>query len=127
MPADRALTVARFSVVGLMTAALYYALLASGVEWLALDPTVSSSIAYPFAVIFNYLMHFYWTYATSTAHSVAGKRYLSMIVCGFLLNGAVMWIGASKLEINYFIAQAMAMLLVIALNFVLSTHWVFRR
>jgi putative flippase GtrA len=121
------LTLVRFSFVGLITAVIYYAMLAAGVEWLELNPALSSSIAYPVVVTFNYLMHFHWTYDAAGAHSTVAGRYLLMVVCGFLINGAIMWSGVTLLQLNYLIIQALAMAVVIAFNFLLSSFWVFRQ
>ena len=119
-------TVPRFAVVGLTTAALFYGLVAAGVELVNLAPPVASAIAYPLVLGFNYLLHFNWTFGVAAPQSVAVGRYLVMVALGFLLNGAIMYIGVTGLGVNYLLVQTLAMAAVISVNFVLSSFWVFR-
>ncbi|MBE9538846.1 MAG: GtrA family protein [Proteobacteria bacterium] len=116
----------RFGIVGATTAALYYGLLYAGVELLALDAVLSSSAAYIIVIVANYLMHYSWTFAVSSPHTTALKRYLVMTGCGFFINGLIMYIGVSVLQLNYLLIQAIAMGVVILWNFCLSSLWVFR-
>jgi putative flippase GtrA len=116
----------RFSVVGIITAAIYYGLLLAGVEYLHVSAVLVSAIAYLMVLCVNYLMHYRWTYATSSPHTIALKRYLFMTGCGFLINVSIMYFGVSVLHANYLLVQAIAMAVVIAWNFGMSSLWVFR-
>jgi putative flippase GtrA len=117
----------RFGVVGVLTAVIHYSLLYIGVELLRLNPTLASSIGYPMAVIFNYLMHYSWTFAEPVPHGRTLGRYLVMIGCGFILNGSVMYWGEQWLAWHYLITQAVALVAVVVWNFTLMNVWVFRR
>lgn len=119
-------TFSRFAVVGVLTAALYYCLLMLGVERLLLSPTLASAISFPIVVVFNYLVHYSWTFAQRAAHGEALRRYLVMISCGFVINTAVMYVGAQLLSIQYLLVQAVALLVVVVWNFSISNAWVFR-
>jgi putative flippase GtrA len=116
----------RFSVVGVTTAVIYYGLLFAGVEGLHLDAVLVSAMAYPVILAVNYLLHYRWTYATSSPHTIALKRYLFMTGCGFLINVSIMYLGVSFLHANYLLVQTIAMAVVIAWNYGMSTLWVFR-
>ena len=116
----------RFSVVGVTTAVVYYGLLFAGVEGLPLDAVLVSAMAYPVILAVNYLLHYRWTYATSSPHTIALKRYLFMTGCGFLINVSIMYFGVSFLHANYLLVQTIAMAVVIAWNYGMSTLWVFR-
>ncbi len=120
------LRILRFGVVGVTTAALYFGLLYVGVELLQLNPVLSSSVVYLVAIAGNYLMHYSWTFAASSPHTTALKRYLFMTGCGFLINGFVMYFGVSVLQWNYLLVQTGAMAVIIVWNFCLSSLWVFR-
>ena len=118
--------VARFSTVGVATAALQATLLYLGVELASLDPTLTSSVAFVIVVIFNYLMHYTWTFTDPGPHARTLSRYLFMIACGFLINGGVMYAGVEWLGINYLLVQVVAFACVIAWNFLVALMWVFR-
>ena len=116
----------RFAVVGITTAALYYALLYTGVELLGLDAVLTSSVTYLLVIAANYLMHYSWTFAVASPHTTALKRYLVMTACGFIINGLIMTIGVSAQQFNYLLVQTFAMGVIIVWNYSLSSVWVFR-
>jgi putative flippase GtrA len=120
------LKVLRFAVVGVSTAALYYALLYGSVEALGVNATLASSLVYVLVLGFNYLMHHSWTFSQSTAHTHTLSRYLVMVFCGFLLNAVIMYGGVSLAGLNYLLVQGAAMFSVIVWNFSVSLLWVFR-
>ena len=119
-------TIPRFALVGIATAALFYALVATGVELAGLPAPVASSIAYPLVLGFNYLLHFNWSFGVTAPQSIAVGRYLVMVALGFVLNGLIMHAGVKMLSANYLLVQTLAMAAVISVNFVLSLLWVFR-
>ncbi len=116
----------RFGTVGAATAALYYGLLYTGVEYLVLNAVLVSALVYPVALVFNYLMHYRWTFAASSPHTTALKRYLFMTGCGFLINVSTMYVGVSVFQANYLLVQAAAMGVIVAWNYAMSSLWVFR-
>ena len=116
----------RFSVVGVTTAVIYYGLLLAGVEYLRVSAVLVSAIAYPIVLAVNYLLHYRWTFAASSPHTIALKRYLFMTGCGFFINVSIMYFGVTVLHANYLLVQTMAMAVVIAWNYGLSSLWVFR-
>jgi len=116
----------RFTAVGLATAALYYALLFVAVELLGVSAVVASAGVYVLVIAFNYAAHYRWTFALSSPHTAAIKRFLFMTGCGFFINLSIMYLCVSLLHWNYLFAQAVAMGVIIVWNFVLSSLWVFR-
>jgi putative flippase GtrA len=120
-------TAVRFGVVGVLTAMVHYGLLYVGVEWANLPATLASSIGFVVAVVFNYFMHYNWTFGEPAPHGRTMRRYLLMVTCGFLLNAAVMFVGEHWGSVHYLLTQALALVAVVLWNFVLSNTWVFRR
>ncbi len=126
-PAKLLATALRFGVVGVLTALVHYGLLYVGVELAQLPPTLASSIGFLFAVVFNYFMHYSWTFGEPAPHGRTLWRYLVMISCGFVINGAVMLGGEYWGSLHYLLVQALALVAVVLWNFVVSNTWVFRR
>ncbi|MFT4822476.1 MAG: putative flippase GtrA [Halioglobus sp.] len=116
----------RFCVVGVLTALLQSTLLYAGVELAGGDSTIVSSLAFTIVVIFNYLMHYSWTFSDPAPHTQTLSRYLFMILFGFLINGSIMYVGVTQFDINYLLVQAVAFFAVIAWNFSIALLWVFR-
>jgi putative flippase GtrA len=118
--------VIRYCLVGVLTAVLQFTLVFVGVDGLHLGATLTSSVTFVIIIIFNYLMHYNWTYGVPAPHSKALTRYLVMTFCGFLLNGFIMYFGTALTEVNYLLVQAVAFAVIIIWNFCLSSFWVFK-
>ena len=116
----------RFCVVGVSTALLQGTLLFVGVELMRTDSTLASSVSFIIVVIFNYLMHYSWTFSEPAPHTKTLSRYLIMITCGFLINGLVMYAGVTFYDWNYLLTQVLALIMVISWNFSAAVLWVFR-
>ena len=116
----------RFCMVGLATAVIHYGILLVGVEQLSMGATIASSAGFIVAVTFNYLMHYSWTFDQPAPHGRTLMRYLVMIGCGFVINGAVMYVASDMLAILYLLSQALAMAAVLTWNYLLANYWVFR-
>ena len=116
----------RFGVVGVLTAVVHYGILYAGVEALGMGATPASSVGFVVAVVFNYLMHYSWTFPESAPHGRTLWRYLAMISGGFVLNMVVMHAGVHWLVLHYLLTQALALVVVVIWNFILSNLWVFR-
>ena len=116
----------RFCVVGIATALLQWGLLYFGVELAGIEPAITSSVAFVIVGIFNYLMHYSWTFDETAPHTQTLARYLFMVSCGFLINAAVMYAGVNYSGVNYMLVQLVAFLMVISWNFSVAMLWVFR-
>ena len=116
----------RFCAVGAATAVIHYGILFTGVEHIALAATPASSIGFVVAVTFNYFMHYSWTFAEPAPHGRTLRRYFVMIVCGFFINGLVMYVASELLSVVYLLSQALAMVVVLTWNYLLANYWVFK-
>lgn len=116
----------RFVAVGVATAALYYSALIAAVEVFAIPPVAASTLCYVVAITFNYFSHFHWTYASGGSHTATMVRYLIVVGAGVLLNALAMHAGVNAWGAHYLLVQTAAFVLVIALNYVSFSQWVFR-
>jgi putative flippase GtrA len=105
----------RFALVGLAGAAMYYALLWSMVELGGMPALAASSLAFALVVAENYLLHRRWTFDSRAPHRQAFPRFVLMALCGAAVNAAAM-AACLKLGWHYLLAQALALLLVVACN-----------
>ena len=118
---------ARFSIVGCMTALLYAALLYFLVSILKLHTGVGAAGAYLVSLMANYTGHYFWTYRTNRAHRSATKRYLVANAVLFLFNTGVMAVGPTLIGIHYAILQTGVIGVIAVSTFTLQRLWVFRR
>jgi putative flippase GtrA len=105
----------RFALVGLAGAAMYYALLWSMVELGGVPALLASSLAFALVVAENYLLHRRWTFDSRAPHRQAFPRFVLMALCGAAVNAAAM-AACLTLGWHYLLAQALALLLVVACN-----------
>lgn len=115
---------ARFAVVGVSGAAVYFLLLRALVEGAGIAPLAASSFAFVLVVIENYLLHRHWTFASRVPHRQALPRFVLMAGWGSIVNGAVMAV-LLRLGWHYLLAQALALAVVITCNFI-GTSLIFR-
>jgi putative flippase GtrA len=117
----------RFLLVGGSTALLYFGLTYVLVESLALEAVLASSAAYLVAVCYNYLLHYYWTFASDAAHNRVVVKYVLTCLGGVALNGLVMHYGVRLLPLHYLVVQLIAAGTLVCWSFSVSTLWVFSR
>ena len=122
----------RFALVGVITGLVHYGLVYLGVSWLGWDSLVASSVGFVVAVSCNYLMHYGWTFAVDAhevppPHGATLRRYLTMVACGFVINGLVMYLSIQVLDYHYLVAQAFASVAVVLWNYFVANFWVFKR
>ncbi len=121
----------RFATVGVVTAAIHFCVLSSLVQLAGWDSTLASSLGFAIAVGFNYFMHYHWTFAAGTTaqpvpHGRALLRYACMIAGGFLINALLMLATTELWEWHYLLGQVLALVAVVAWNFILASTWVYR-
>lgn len=88
---------------------------------------IATSIAFLLVCVVNYALHYVWTFASTSAHTVAFPRFLFMNLIGFWINWGIMFAGVEKKgALKYLLVQALAIVAVMAWNLTLSSYWVFR-
>lgn len=123
---DRFARLMRFGTVGVLATVVYYGLLWTMVELLAIPVLIATSAAFIFVTLENYILHYTWTFRSANAHTEALPRFLVMNVVGFGINWLVMYVGTSLAAFNYLVVQAVAIAAVTAWNLALSHFWIFR-
>ena len=116
----------RFALVGGVTALIYFSVLYVLVGLLNTDIVLSSSAAYILASMFNYCMHYVWTFESNQRHQLAISRYLVMCIVGFFINYTIMYLGSIYMEAFYLLVQAFAVMCILLWNFVIGSIWVYK-
>lgn len=117
----------KFAIVGIATAFFYYILLYSLVEHFSIPTTLSSSLAYILVIIFNYLMHYRWTFHSESHHKIAVFRFIIMNIGGFIINVLIMSYGAYIIAAHYLVIQTIAIATIVTWNYTISSLWVYRK
>jgi putative flippase GtrA len=129
LPVDArdARSAARFLIVGAVTAALYFGILAALVEGLALDYRVAVSIGYAIAVCFHFLANRRFTFrAHGSGVGPQLIRYAILLVVNYLLTLGVITCAVELLGWSPFLGALLGLVATTLIGFLLAHRWVFR-
>ena len=97
------------------------------VDGLLLQVTLGSSIALILTGLYNYSLHYYWTFSSDAPHGWVLIKYLLMCLGALIINALVMHFGVMVLPVHYLVVQFVANVALTAWSFTLSSLWVFAR
>jgi putative flippase GtrA len=116
----------RFLMAGGLATAVQYVLLVFLVELSILAPVAASLVSYLIAALGNYLLNYYFTFASNANHRVALARFLTVAGVGFSANGGIMYVGTEYLQFHYLAVQISATLIVLVWNFLAHKFWTYQ-
>lgn len=122
----RVLTFARFGAVGVLTAAVYGAVLLSSVEFAKLPPAVGAGVAYLMAIAFNYVAHYGWTFRSNESHGRAAVRYFIVVSAILCTNVLATGFLPKILNASYLFVQVGLAICAAGGSFLSQYLWVFR-
>jgi putative flippase GtrA len=118
---------ARYAVSGGLSALSHFGVGLTGTAMLDLPPLLASSAGFAASVVVSYVLQRAWVFRSAAGHGVAGPRFLTVTAAAFTLNALVLWLGAEVLDGPYALVQAVALVLIPVLNYVLNCRWTFAR
>jgi putative flippase GtrA len=116
----------RSATVGAIGTIFFYVLLWAFVERAHVGVLVATSLTFLIVASENYLLHYYWTFASRGSHATTFPQFLLMNAVGFAINWLVMFAGVGHLHLNYFLVQTVAIAAIVTWNHVVSHFWIFR-
>ena len=116
--------IARYAIVGLTAVAIHYAVLITLVEFADVKKVIASIIGFCAAVPFNYYFQHRWVFRSENDHRLALTRYLIVTGLGLAINSGVFHSGLA-VGLPYLLAQAVAIALVTAFNFMANRFYTF--
>lgn len=117
---------ARFVFVGVSSSLVFVGLTWLFVDGLHLHVTLGSTIAFVLTSLYNYTLHYYWTFTSNTPHGWVLVKYLIMLAGAAVVNALTMHFGVMFLPIHYLLIQVLSNLAVTLWSFCLSSLWVFK-
>jgi putative flippase GtrA len=123
--ADTVVRIARYGVSGVLSALTHFTVGLAASMLLGLPPVPASTAGFAASVAVSYLLQRGWVFRSGAAHTVTGPRFLTVTAAAFGLNTAILWTGASLLGGAYAVVQAVAILLIPGLNYLLNSRWTF--
>ena len=115
----------QFGSVGALGTLCHYLVLIVLVQFWHLAPAWGAICGATVGAIVNYLINYRWTFRSSAAHLIAAPKFALLALISIVINGASVAILVAE-GVHYLLAQVVATLVVLSLNFILARHYVFR-
>jgi len=115
-----------FALIGLLGTAAHFLVLYSLVAQLDLGPVPASSAGAVIGALVNYALNYRLTFSSRKRHRDALPKFLVVAAGGWLLNGLLMAMLLSRLDIHYLLVQVIVTSLVLVWNFIANRFWTFR-
>jgi putative flippase GtrA len=116
----------RFMAVGAGGTAVQYAALWAGVRFDLAPAAIASAVGYLLGSLFNYLLNYYFTFASRKSHLEAAAKFYTLVGVGWLLNTALMGMLVHGRDWNVWLAQVFTTGVCLLWNFAGSKWWAFR-
>lgn len=116
----------RFCGVGVVATTLQYVILIALTELAHVDAIAASAIGFILSAAANFVLNYYFTFASKQVHHVAAIRFAAVSGFGLALNTLLMFVGTSVLEMHYLPAQVVATVVVLVWTFSAHRIWTYR-
>ena len=117
----------RFAAVGATGTAVQYTTLWIGVEFFATSAVIASAIGYVLGSVVNYLLNYFFTFASGKSHLETASKYYAVLGVGWCINTGLMALFVAQLQWNYWVAQIVTTGVGLVWNFLGSRFWAFRQ
>lgn len=117
----------RFAVIGAFATGLQYLILILLVQGGLAGAVMASSIGFAISSAFNYLLNRRFTFRSARSHTHALPRFMAVAAIGLCINGLLMWLFSSPLELHYLVAQLLATGATLVWNYSMNRLWTFSK
>jgi putative flippase GtrA len=115
----------RFGIVGVAATGLYLLCTHTIEKYARFSTPQAASLAFVPVVVFNYVLHYGWTFRSARAHTSALPRFVGTSIGGWVVNYLVVQSAMRWLLLPPTAALLIAITCVVAWNYLLSSLWVF--
>jgi putative flippase GtrA len=115
-----------FGIMGSLNTGVCYVAYAALVHALAWDYRLALVADYCFGAVLGFLLHRVATFADRKHVRLAFGKYVATLVLAFLLNFAVLDWTVRRMLLDPLAGQAVALIFVMAMSYLMQKHWVFR-
>ena len=115
----------RFVLVGGSATLLQFVLLFIFVEFGHFNKIFASALSFAISAVFNYLMNYYFTFASEKSHIETAPKFIAVAALGLLINSTVFALLLVVMP-HYLFAQFGATLITLLVNFLLHKMWIYR-
>lgn len=117
-------TFLRFGIVGTSSFTVYLVAVALLVHF-GVTYWIAGLIAYIVFTPVSYLFQFHWTFASNREHLTTFPLFVTTHVIGIAVNAFVLWLMMEFFAIGAIVSQAVALILIVLVSFLLQRYLVF--
>ncbi len=118
---------AKFCLVGVATAAIYFLVMWFADSVVGLDYLVVVSLAYLASTLFHFLANRHFTFSASRGdYTRQISRYLAMWLTNYTITVLVVGFCIEKLDFSLYIGVCISVLITMCVGFLLGRYWVFK-
>lgn len=115
-----------FAGIGAIGTAGHYFTLIALVNLAHQSVLLSTSYGFLVGALINYILNYRYTFNSSKPHHEAAKKFLTVALVGFLVNGACMHLLVDTLGLHYVLSQILVTMIVLLWTFAGNLLWTFR-
>ena len=118
----------KFGVVGAVTAAIYFLILAFQLESLRFNYTLSVSIAYVVAVVFHFIANRFFTFGAEKANVLIQlPKYLILLFVNYLLTIFIARFVVNKIGLSAYYGVLASVPVIMVIGYALSKFWIYKQ
>ena len=116
----------KFGVVGASGLILDFGITYIGKDKLGIPKYLASAIGFCTAASSNFLLNRWWTFSDNNPEVAAQfTRFFLIAIVGLAIHTAIVWFAHQKKGINFFVAKAVGVGVVVGWNFAMNFWWTF--
>lgn len=115
----------KFLGVGGTATAIQYGILILLVEMNLAAPVIASTVGYIVSSAANYLLNYYFTFASNARHGAAVVKFFIVASAGLGINTVLLYLMTEIASAYYLLAQVIATGAVLFWNFFIHRHWTY--
>ncbi|MES2212646.1 MAG: GtrA family protein [Pseudomonadota bacterium] len=117
----------KFSLIGGLTAGIYFFCTMVLIEWLSLDYFISTAIAYLPATTFQFFVNKYYTFQQDNQRTLqAYRRYVALLMVNYVTTMCIIYLTVETAHLSPYLGMAAAVPATMLLGYVLSKNWVYK-
>jgi putative flippase GtrA len=117
---------AKFVGIGGLATAFQYGLMILFIEYLSINAVVASASSYAISAFFNYLANYYLTFSSDTRHLQTLPKFILATSFVLILNTLLFSVFFNT-GMHYLIAQVIATVITLFVNFAIHKFWIYRK
>lgn len=116
----------KFANSGAIGTLAHYGVLWILVNLAGIPPVMGSAFGAAVGAGVNYLLNYHWTFGSELPHAHTLPRFMAIAAFSLVLNTVVMAVLLSVLDIHYLLAQLIATVVCLIMNYAASRCWAFK-